>query len=225
MDWFRTMMILAVACCALLVSAANTVAQEHESLDDELKAAEKHLEGAAHSDPGFKGNASDPLSADPDLALFTLLVFVILLVVLGKFAWKPIIEALERREQGIANHISEAERNHNEAKDLLAQYEQKLALAANEVRELLDEARRDAEHTKQSILAEAKAGAEAERARALHDIESATDAALKTLAERSAELAIDLAGKILQTKLSPEDHQRLIQEAMAKFPETTASAN
>jgi F-type H+-transporting ATPase subunit b len=90
---------------------------------------------------------------------------------------------------------------------------------------LLEEARRDAEHTKQSILAEAKAGAEAERARALHDIESATDAALKTLAERSAELAIDLAGKILQTKLTPDDHQRLIQEAMAKFPETTPSAN
>ena len=165
------------------------------------------------------------MSIDPDLALFTLLVFVILLIVLGKFAWKPIIEALERREQGIADHIAEAERNHNEAKALLAQYEQKLALAANEVRELLDEARRDAEHTRQSILAEAKAGAEAERARALHEIESATDAALKTLAERSANLAVELAGKVLQTKLSPADHQRLIQDAMAKFPASTASKN
>jgi F-type H+-transporting ATPase subunit b len=225
MNRFQAMLSLAVACCALFACAANARAQDHDTFGDELKAAEKHLEEAAHSDPGFSSTASDPLSADPDLALFTLLVFVILLIVLGKFAWKPIIEALEQREQGIANHISEAQRNHNEAKELLAQYEQKLALAANEVRELLEEARRDAEHTKQSILAEAKAGAEAERARALHDIESATDAALKTLAERSAELAIDLAGKILQTKLTPDDHQRLIQEAMAKFPETTPSAN
>jgi F-type H+-transporting ATPase subunit b len=217
------MLSLAVAACALAVFAAGACAQEH--VEAELKTAGQELEHAATTDPGFSGNNSDPLSADPDLALFTLLVFVILLIVLGKFAWKPIIEALERREQGIANHIAEAERNHNEAKALLAQYEQKLALAANEVRELLDEARRDAEHTRQSILAEAKAGAEAERARALHEIESATDAALKSLAERSAELAIDLAGKILQTKLTPADHQRLIQDAMAKFPESAASKN
>ncbi len=178
-----------------------------------------------HDTESQEALAIDPLIVDPDLALFTLLVFVILLVVLGKFAWKPIIEALERREQGIANHIAEAQRNHDEAKAVLVQYEQKLALAANEVRELLEEARRDAEYTKQSILAEAKAGAETERARALHEIETATDAALKTLAERSAELAIELAGKILQTQLSPADHQRLIQDAMAKFPESTPSAN
>ena len=198
MNRFRAMLSLAVAACALAVFAAGACAQEH--VEAELKTAGGELEHAAHSDPGFSGNNSDPLSADPDLALFTLLVFVILLIVLGKFAWKPIIEALERREQGIADHIAEAERNHNEAKALLAQYEQKLALAA-------------------------KAGAEAERARALHEIESATDAALKSLAERSAELAIDLAGKILQTKLTPADHQRLIQDAMAKFPESAASKN
>jgi F-type H+-transporting ATPase subunit b len=215
------MLSLAAAACALVAFTANSWAQDH--VEGELKTAGAELEHAAHSDPGFSGNSADPMSIDPDLALFTLLVFVILLIVLGKFAWKPIIEALEHREQGIANHIAEAERNHNEAKALLAQYEQKLALAANEVRELLDEARRDAEHTRQSILAEAKAGAEAERARALHEIESATDAALKTLAERSADLAIDLAGKVLQTKLTPADHQRLIQDAMGKFP--TASKN
>ncbi|MEX2114395.1 MAG: F0F1 ATP synthase subunit B [Pirellulales bacterium] len=211
----------AVGWCALGAATAPAWAQ----VGEELKTAGKELVESAHSDPGFSGNSSDPLSADPDLALFTLLVFVILMVVLGKFAWKPIIEALERREQGIAGHIAEAQRNHDEAKALLVQYEQKLALAANEVRELLDEARRDAEHTKQSILTEAKAGAEAERARALHEIEAATDAALKSLAERSAQLAVDLAGKILQTKLTPADHQRLIQDAMAKFPESTPSAN
>ena len=89
----------------------------------------------------------------------------------------------------------------------------------------MEEARRDAEHTKQAILAEAKAGAEAERNRALQDIETATDQALKSLAERSAELAVELAGKILQSKLSAADHARLIQEAMAKFPQSTASSN
>ena len=103
--------------------------------------------------------------------------------------------------------------------------EKKLAGAAKEVRDLLDEARRDAEHTKQEILTEAKAGADAERARALRDIEAAADAAVKSLAERSTELAVELAGKIVQTKLNKDDHARLIEEAMAKFPASTPGSN
>ena len=90
---------------------------------------------------------------------------------------------------------------------------------------MMEEARRDAEHTRQTILAEAKSGADAERARSLRDIESATDAALETLAERSAQLAVELAGKILKFKLSSDDHARLIQEALAKFPAAASSAN
>ncbi len=222
MRWIRVSICCAAACCAALVVATPLAAQD---VGEELRAAGEHLEDAAHEDPSHPDTASDPLAFDPDLALFSLLVFLILLVVLGKFAWRPIIDALEGREEKIANHIAEAERNHEEAKALLAQYEQKLADAAQEVRDLLEEARRDAEHTKASILAEAKAGAETERARALHEIESATDQALKALAERSAELAIELAGKILQSKLSPAEHQTLIAEAMEKFPKATPSNN
>jgi F-type H+-transporting ATPase subunit b len=203
----------------------HAAALSAQDVKGDLAAADEHLAQAAHEDPGFESTGSDPLSIDPDLAIWTLVVFVILLLVLGKFAWRPILEALERREQTIANHIAEAERNHEEAKALLAEYERKLAGAANEVRELLEEARRDADHTKQAILAEAKRGAEAERDRALRDIEAATDQALKALAERSAELAVELAGKILQAKLTTADHARLIQEAMAKFPEAAPSAN
>ncbi len=160
-----------------------------------------------------------------DLAFFTFVVFLCLLAVLWKFAWGPIVAALERREAAVAEHIAQAERNHEQAKLLLAEYEQRLAGAANEVRELLEEARRDAEHTKQSILAEARQGAEAEKARALREIESAADAALETLAERSSQLAVDLAGKIVAAHLSKDDHARLIQEAVAKFPVTATSNN
>lgn len=209
--------------CAVLLRAKSVTADDAVTLQQELTHAKSELSEVAQKDPGFEGVGSDPLSVDPDLALWTLVVFVILLVVLGKFAWGPIIEALERREQNVANHIAEAERNHDEAKALLAEYERKLAGAANDIRELMEEARRDAEHTKQDILAEAKAGAEAERLRALRDIEAATDQALESLAQRSAQLAVDLAGKILQSKLSPADHARLIQEAMAKFPAGSAN--
>ncbi len=206
--WFGCVIVGAVGC----FSTDPVQAQEHSSAAAEHPASAKKQGGVG------------PLVIDPDLAIFTFVVFVILLVVLKKFAWGPIIQSLEAREHNIAEHIAQAERNHQEAKTVLAQYEQRLAAAALEVRELLEEARRDAEKTKQSILAEAKSSAEAERARALRDIEAAADQAMESLARHSAQLAVDLAGKILQTKLSKDDHARLIQEAMAKFP-ANASAN
>ncbi len=203
-----------VSLCAVSVRAADDPSA--------LEEAEHALSEAAHRDSDQA--EPDPLSVDPDLAIWTIVVFVVLLIVLRKFAWGPILHALEGRERNIAEHIAQAERSHEEAKRLLAEYEQKLANATGEVREMLEQARREAEHAKQEILAEAKAGAEAERQRALHDIEAATDAAIESLAQRSAQLAVDLAGKILQSKLSSADHARLIEEAMAKFP-TSASAN
>ena len=147
------------------------------------------------------------------------------LAVLWKFAWGPIIDALEHRERGIHEHIAGAERANDEAKRNLADYEKKLAEAANEVREMIEEARRDADHTKQDIVADAKREAEAERDRALRDIETAKGTALKELAENSANLAVDLAGKIIQEKLRPEDHSALIRKAVDGFPAGNPSDN
>jgi F-type H+-transporting ATPase subunit b len=222
MSLARLMMCLALACGATAVATRSLLAQHEPSA---IEQAEEELHEAATTDPSHGNAATDPLSFDPDLAIFTFLVFVILLVVLRKFAWGPLMQALERREHNIAEHISQAERNHEQARLLLADYEKRLAGAANEVREMLEEARRDGERTKQSILAEARQGAEAEKARAVRDIESATDAALETLAKRSSDLAVDLAGKIVAAQLSKDDHARLIQEAVAKFPASTASSN
>jgi F-type H+-transporting ATPase subunit b len=222
MSLARFVFCMAIGCvlCAPAVAFAW-----QDGVAERIEHAGEELAHAAETDPSHASTATDPLSVDPDLAIWTLIVFVVLLVVLKKFAWGPILAGLESRESGIANHIAQAERNHEEAKKLLAQYEQKLASAANDVRDLMEEARRDADHTRQSILAEAKAGAEAERDRALRDIETATDQAMESLAERSAQLAVDLAGKILQSKLSAADHTKLIQEAVAKFPASSASTN
>ena len=211
---FLRLLVVALSLAALSAPAAS--AQESHAGD---AAHEAHI-GTANAGPGLE----KPEEYKSDLAIATFVVFMLLLAILWKFAWGPIVAALELREEKVANHIAQAERNHAEARALLSQYEQKLANAANEVRELMEEARRNAEHAKQSILAEAKAGAEAERVRALHDIGTATDQALESLAERSAQLAVDLAGKILQSKLSAADHARLIQDAMAKFP-TASSSN
>jgi F-type H+-transporting ATPase subunit b len=165
------------------------------------------------------------LEFQTDLAIWTAVVFAVLLLVLWKFAWGPIVAGLEKREQRIAEHIAAAEKAHEDAKLMLAQYEKKLAASADEVRAIIEEARRDAEHTQQEILAKARADAQTERDRALREIETAKDQALKELGERTADLAVELAGKIVGARLNAGDHQRLIEEALTRFPSSKPSPN
>ena len=110
-------------------------------------------------------------------------------------------------------------------KDLLAQHEAKLAGAADEVRQLLEEARRDAEHTKSQILTEAKKAADLERDRAVRDVERAADHAMKNLAETSANLAIDLAGKVVRQNISADQQAQLVREALSTLAASSPSEN
>ena len=181
--------------------------------------------GGAHHGLGAAGTNTSPADFKSDLAIFTVIIFLLLMAILWKFAWGPISSGLEKREHRIAEHIAAAERSHEEAKQMLAQYELRLAQAQDEVKAILDEARRDAEHTQQEILARARAEAAAESARAKHDVETARDQALKQLVETSANLATELAGRILKTRLSVDDHAKLIDEAVAKFHPQHASRN
>jgi F-type H+-transporting ATPase subunit b len=204
-------------CCLILIGAA-LVSSAYAA-----KAAEGHAShiGEAHAGPMLE----DPTELRADLAFWNLVVFLILLAILYKFAWGPISAGLEKRERRIAENIEAAERSGEEARRMMAQYQAKIASAADEVRAMLDEARRDAEHTKQEIVAEAKTAAAAEHDRQIREIRTATDSALKQLAESSANLAVDLAGKIIRQKLNPQDHQKLIREAVEKFARPQPSRN
>ena len=102
------------------------------------------------------GKAPNPLEFKSDTALWTLVVFAILLWVLWKYAWKPIADGLEKRERHIADNIAEAERHNEDARQILADYEKKLADSHQEVRGLLEQARRDAEKLGREMLARAK---------------------------------------------------------------------
>jgi F-type H+-transporting ATPase subunit b len=173
----------------------------------------------AHGGHGGEHEAPSPLKVDFDLAIFTVLIFVLLLVVLGKFAWGPIASALDLRERKISDNIAAAEQLNQEAKRLLGEYEAKLSAAREEVRGILDEARRDAEHAGQEIVAKARTDAQAETQRGKVEIETATAQALNELARSSANLAVDLAGRIVGAKLTAGDHAKLIEDALATFPQ------
>ena len=172
--------------------------------------------GSAQDDIGYVPTPStDPAEFRGDLAIWSFAVFVLLAALLAKFAWKPILEGLDKRERGIAETIAATRAANEEAKSMLASYERRLAEAADEVRGMLEEARRDAEATKQTIVAEARKAADDEQARAKREIGLATDDALSRIAERAGELAVDVAGKFIRQKLSADDQQQLIRDSVA----------
>ena len=217
----------------VLLAADTGVGQQDEPADDPARAVESqagddHAADAHHEDLGH-GNAGPKLTDanDPrtDLAIYTFVVFLGLLAILSKFAWPKIVAALEARERHIADHIAAAEAQHEEARQLLAQHEAKLAGAADEVRALLEEARRDAEHTKGEIIAEARRAAQDESKRAIRELEQAKDAALDELAKRSADAAIELAGKVVRQQIDPVRQSEIIREALAKLAAGSASQN
>ncbi|MEM6798871.1 MAG: F0F1 ATP synthase subunit B [Planctomycetota bacterium] len=185
-------------------------------------AAGSHGGEAASSSDGKK---ADPLETDVDLAIWTLVIFVVLMTVLRLTAWDPIVKALAAREDGINGDIAAAAAKHDEAKALLAEHQAKIASATDDVKAMLDEARRDAEVTKAQIVAEARSAAEDERLRAIREVEQARDSAIKHLAEESAHLAIDLAGKVVKQEITPERQGEIVGEAISRLASTQPSSN
>ena len=193
---------------------SETIAEvERESGDvakSELGHATEHRETHSESD-------KNPLAFQKELALWTAVVFVILLAFLWKFAWGPIRDGLDKREQGIFNEVEAANEANRKAKALLEEYENKLAGGEDEVRVMLDKARRDAEEVGRRLVEKAKADAVAERDETLREVESAKSGALRDLARRSADMAVLLAGRIVDAELKPSDHARLVKEAIDDF--------
>ncbi|MEO1497174.1 MAG: F0F1 ATP synthase subunit B [Planctomycetota bacterium] len=178
-----------------------------------------------HGGEHAKAGSPDPLETDLDLAVWTGVVFLFMLAVLSQIAWKPIMDGLAAREDSIAGNLAAADSKHEEAKALLADHQAKLAGAADEVRGLLEEARRDADSTIAQAKEEAKAVADTERERAIRDIEQAKDVAVRQLAERTAGLAIDLAGKVVRQDITAERQSEIVRDALGRFADSDPSSN
>lgn len=102
------------------------------------------------------GDTGVPMGFRGDLALFSVIAFALFLIVLGKLAWKPMIEGLDKRESGIRRAIEEAEENRRKSEALMADYQLKLREAEQTVQSMVAEARRDAERTGKDIVAAAQ---------------------------------------------------------------------
>jgi F-type H+-transporting ATPase subunit b len=181
----------------------------------------------AHGDApaAAAGENPDILKPEPSLAIWTVVVFVLLLIILGKYAWKPLLAALHQREEHLEPILSETERARAESERLLAEHRRQMAEAEDRARALLDEARGQAKTVAEQLLAQARTEASAEKDRAKQEIESARDQALSEIWSKTADLAVSAAGKILSRELSPDDHRRLVDIATSELPAAPRSVN
>jgi F-type H+-transporting ATPase subunit b len=226
---------MAVLLCGLLPCGIPAAGSAFAA--DEQHASGGHAEHGGHGDHGHlpeighnppagttQKDFESPAWFQTDLAVWSFAVFLGLFGLLTKFAWKPIMEGLEKREQGIADTIAATQAANEDARRMLASYERRLAEATDEVRGMLEEARRDADATRQTIVAEARKAAEEEKARARHEIGLARDEAIAAIADRAGDLAVEVAGKFLREKLGRDDQARLIRDSVASLA-TNPSVN
>ena len=207
---------------AAVVAGQGTVASAAQEAKSAAAAAEGHGDhGHAISDPTH-GDASDNLfkAVDfrEDMAIFTAVVFLLLLAGLYLAAWKPIMDGLEKREHAIAGNIKAAEQAAADAQAKLQEYEAKLSAASEEAARLVSEARKDAEAAGARIVASAEEEAARQRDRAVADIDAAKRVALSELASKSTDVAMSLAQRIVGREVKAADHQGLIQDMLAQLP-------
>jgi F-type H+-transporting ATPase subunit b len=176
------------------------------------------LAGLALAAPALAAEAEHEapslFAGDLGNSFWTLLIFVIVLVVLGKFAWGPILTTLQARESFIRGALETAKREREEAEARLREYEARLGGARAEASAIVDEGRRDAEVVKRRIEEDAKRQADLIIERAKREIQIATDTATNSLFTLSAKLATEMAARVLGRELSAQDHERLIAEGI-----------
>ncbi len=158
------------------------------------------------------------LEINPGLIVWTIISFVVFAGVLGRYAWRPIINALTEREDKIRTAIEQAERARAEAADILKKNEENIARADAEYQKAIRESRALAEKVKEEMLAKARLQADQELQRAGEEIRRNVDAARKQLRTEVADLAVKAAEKILEESIDEQKQKRLVTSFLDQLP-------
>jgi len=161
-----------------------------------------------------------PFAGNVGNAVWTLVIFVIVVVLLGKFAWGPVLAMLKQREDFIHKSLSDAKRDRDEAEARLKEHAAKLQSAQAEALTIVESARRDAERLREELRQRAKADADTLINNAQRQIQAETARALQQIRLEAVDLSVAIASKLLQRNISKEDNERLIDEALRQIDTT-----
>ncbi len=145
-------------------------------------------------------------------SLWTVIAFVMLMLALGKLAWRPLLETLTARETLIENQIKTAQAAREQAETLLSDYEQQ---GSDLLKKAADQAHREQQRMVQQTQQEIKAL----RKQAMEDIDNARQAAQEQLWHQAGDMVLTLGSQVLGHSVTDSDNRRLIDEAIAKIKE------
>jgi F-type H+-transporting ATPase subunit b len=163
------------------------------------------------------GSVPALLSPDWGLVFWTACTFAVVLFILKKTAWGPIIESLERREKAISDQIAAAQHDRAEAAKVLEEHKKALAKVRNEAQDILNEAAADQKRMLDEAHAKAVAEAEATKQRAIRDIELAKGKAVDELKQKTVELALGLAEKVIGSEVDRTKQKKLVDDFIKSY--------
>lgn len=174
---------------------------------------------AAHEPAG----AGALFSVNVGLTIWTIVVFLGLVMLLKKFAWGAILEQAAAREQRIQSALDEASKRNAEAAALLEQHRAQLAEGRRQAQEIVNEGKTAGERVRKEIEDKARVEGQALIERAKREIEREKDAALGEIRKESVDLALAVAAKLMHEKLDAEKDRKLVVgylDELAKQPRT-----
>lgn len=154
---------------------------------------------------------------DPGLAIWTIITFLVLLGLLTKFAWRPLLNALAARQETIKRALEDAQQAKHELEELNKQSAQILRTAHAEAESILSKSRDEADKFREEMKQKARDDSEAIIKEARRQIETETGKALRQVRAEVAELSVTIASKLIQRNFTAEDNKELIEETLRQI--------
>ena len=151
---------------------------------------------------------------DPGLFIWTIVTFLVLLALLAKFAWRPLLQALETRQNAIRKSLDDAQQAKQDLERLNAESAQIIARARVDADAIITQSRADGERLREEIRQKARGEADLIVKNAERQIQLETSRALQQIRHEAVELSVMIASKIIQRNLTKDDNERLIDEAL-----------
>jgi F-type H+-transporting ATPase subunit b len=164
-----------------------------------------------------EGGPVNLLAPNPGLMVWTLVIFVLLLVVLSKFAFKPLFAAVEAREQALEAAIEGAKRDRAEAEQLVAQHRAQLEAARTEAQGIIADARATAEKMRADLLTQTKQQQEEMIDQARRAIDSEKASAIAALRSEAIDLAIAGASRVIEQNLDSAGNRQIVESFLSSL--------
>lgn len=156
------------------------------------------------------------ITINPGLVIWTVVTFVLLVFILKKFAWGPILTALDKREKNIQDNVVQAQQAREDAEKLLSDYQQQLDSVKDDARRIIEEGRQKGEKAREELLEQARREYDDQLARAKKEIELAKKKAVDDVQKYVVDLTLDMASKVTGKTLTDEDHRKLALETLGE---------